>query len=517
MLDVETNHQIILLYFRERLSIRKIAKQFNICRASVKARIVEYERFKSQPVNDQLDPLSLKSKYLNIGPAYDISNRVKRRLSDEIIAIIEVCLEENETKRLEGRSKQQLRNIDIHEKILSAGYSISYTTISEFIRIRKTQVHEAFIKQGYAEGSVCEFDWAEVKIKLNGVYRRYYLAVFTSAYSNYRYAQLFQRQDTLAFKEAHINFFAHVGGVYHQMVYDNMRVAVAKFVGKTEKMPTEALLQLSRWYQFQWRFCNRARGNEKGHVECSVEYVRRKVFGFKDEFESFLEAHDYLLQRVAELNTRPSSRGQASPAIQLEIERKGLYACPGLMECFSAVNLRVDKYATIAFGNNKYSVPDHLVGTMVFVKIYSEWLKIYDTKGVVCEHKRLYGRYGWQIELKHYFYTLQRKPGAMAGSVALKQASQWMQDMYTEHFIHDTRSFIELLQYCHLNDISSRQMSDCVNKLSRQFPDGINTTYVMALLGNQQTEVPIVSQLPDSIALQSMENLIQLEAMMQYN
>ena len=38
MLGVETNHQIILLYFREGLSIRKIAKKFNICRASVKAR-----------------------------------------------------------------------------------------------------------------------------------------------------------------------------------------------------------------------------------------------------------------------------------------------------------------------------------------------------------------------------------------------------------------------------------------------------------------------------------------------
>jgi hypothetical protein len=227
MLVVETNHQIILLYFREGLSMRKIAKQFNICRASVKARIVEYERFKSQPVEDQQDPDSLKSKYLNGGPAYDSSTRAKRRLSEEIIAVIDVCLEENETKRLEGRSKQQLRKIDILEKILSAGYCIGYTTVSEYIRKRKSQVREAFIRQEYGEGATCEFDWAEVKIKISGIYRRYYLAVFTSAFSNYRYVQLFQRQDTLAFKEAHILFFEHIGGVYHQMVYDNMRVAVA--------------------------------------------------------------------------------------------------------------------------------------------------------------------------------------------------------------------------------------------------------------------------------------------------
>jgi hypothetical protein len=517
MLAVETTHQIILLHFREGLSIRKIAKRLDIGRAAVKARIVEYERFKSQPVNDQLDPLSIKSKYLNIGPAYDSSKRVKRRLSEEIIAVIEVCLEENETKRLEGRSKQQLRKIDIHEKILSAGYCISYTTVSEYIRIRNCQVREAFIKQGYGEGSICEFDWAEVKISVDGVYRRYYLAVFTSAYSNYRYADLFQRQDTLAFKEAHINFFDHVGGIYHQMVYDNMRVAVAQFVGRTEKTPTEALLQLSRWYQFQWRFCNRAKGNEKGHVERSVEYIRRKVFGFKEKFESFSEARAYLLERVIELNTRSSSKGQQSPKTMLDNERKGLYSYPGLMECFSAENLRVDKYATIAFGNNKYSVPDHLVGMMVFVKIYSEWLKIYDTNGVVCEHKRLYGRYGWQIELNHYLYTLQHKPGAMAGSVALKQASQWMQNMYTEHFIHDTRSFIELLQYCHLNTISGDRLKVSVERIIHQSPTHVMATHVMALLGNQQEEVTLVSHLPDPIAVQSLENLIQLEAMMHYN
>ncbi len=281
MLDVEVNHQIILLYFREGLSLRKIAQQLRISRDTVKARIDAYERFKSLPVEDQLDPQSAKSQYLLNGPVYDSSNRVKRKLTAEIMTIIDACLKENETKRLEGRLKQQLRKIDIHEKILSAGYSIGYTTISEYIRDQTAQVREAFIRQGYAPGAVCEFDWAEVKISIAGKYRRYYLAVFTAAYSNYRYALLFQRQDTLAFKEAHICFFDHIGAVFHQMVYDNMRVAIARFVGKTEKTPTEGLLQLSRWYQYQWRFCNTARGNKKGHVERSVEYIRRKVVGFR--------------------------------------------------------------------------------------------------------------------------------------------------------------------------------------------------------------------------------------------
>lgn len=296
-----------------------------------------------------------------------------------------------------------------------------------------------------------------------------------------------------------------------------MRVAIAKFVGKTEKVPTEGLLQLSRWYQYQWRFCNAARGNEKGHVERSVEYIRRKVFAFKEDFESFREAHDYLQLRLVELNARPGSTGLESPATRLETERKGLYAYPGRMECFTAENHRVDKYATVSYGTNRYSVPDHLVGTMVFIKIYSEWLKIYDGKGIACEHKRLYDRFSWQIDLNHYLYTLHRKPGAMAGSVALKQAPQWLKDMYAKHFIYDSRSFIELLQYCQLNIIADDRLIGCVERLARLSSSPVLVAHVLALLGNQPEPECVTLAEPDAIALASMANLLELTTMMNFN
>lgn len=517
MLEVETNHQIVLLYFREGLSLRKIAKKLRIHRDTVKARIDEYEQFKASPITDTDKPQSLLNHYLKTGSAYNSTTRSKRKLSENIIAIIDKCLLENEARRLDGRMKQRLKRIDIHEQILSAGHLISYTIVCDYIKTKVLLFQEAFIRQGYAEGSCCEFDWAEVKIKLDGKYNRYFLAVFTSAFSNYRYALLFQHQDTLAFKEAHICFFEHVGGVYQQMVYDNMRVAIASFVGKTEKIPTGGLLQLSRWYQYQYRFCNTAKGNEKGHVERSVEYVRRKVFGFKDSFKTLAEAQDYLLCRLSELNERPGTDQHDSPAVKLELERTGLYAHPGRMECFAGENCKVDKYSTISYGTNRYSVPDHMIGKMVFAKIYSQQIKVYDTNNVLCHHNRLYERFSWQIDLNHYLVTLGRKPGAVAGSIALKQAPQWLQAMYHNHFVHDSKSFIELLQYCQQNNIGSQQVNNCVSRLARQCHDGVNATHVIALLGNQQQDTPPTIYQPDPIALQSLENLIQLEAMMNYN
>ena len=59
------------------------------------------------------------------------------------------------------------------------------------------------------------------------------------------------------------------------MVYDNMRVAVV--FDEKEKKPTTALMRLSTFYKFEWRFCNARSGWEKGNVERSVDYVRGRA------------------------------------------------------------------------------------------------------------------------------------------------------------------------------------------------------------------------------------------------
>lgn len=47
--------------------------------------------------------------------------------------------------------------------------------------------------------------------------------------------------------------------------------------------------------------------------------------------------------------------------------------------------------------------------------------------------------------------------------------------------------------------------------LARQIPSGVTTTHVMALLGNQPYIPMLDDQQPDAIALQSLENLLQME------
>lgn len=193
------------------------------------------------------------------------------------------------------------------------------------------------------------------------------------------------------------------------MVYDNMKVAVKRFVG-TGKEPTQGLLQLSLYYGFQHRFCNIHSGNEKGHVERSVEVVRRKAFAFRDEFDSLEEANQYLQQVCTRRNQKPQTELSGQTAIErLEQERSFLLPAMPPFDAARVLYGRVDKYATIMVDQNRYSVPDHLVGESIMTKVYSTRVVCFHQEIQVAEHMRLTGSHEWRFDLNHYLETLKKK------------------------------------------------------------------------------------------------------------
>ena len=151
-------------------------------------------------------------------------------VNEEIVPFINAPLIANEEKKLSGLRKQQLKNKGIHEPLIAERYQVDYTTVCRYIRKQVQFAPEPFVKQLYAEGCVAEFDWCEVHLFIADKRKRFYMAAFASAYSNYRFALLYEHLDTLTFQDAHNKFFKHFGGVYHQMVYDKMKVAVKEYV-----------------------------------------------------------------------------------------------------------------------------------------------------------------------------------------------------------------------------------------------------------------------------------------------
>lgn len=475
-----TKQEIILRSYREGKSQRCISRELSISRKTVSKFIKDYEFWK---VSNSLSNVSV---YLSTSDSYNSSNRSKVVLTREVQSRIDDLLTLNEKNRVLGLHKQLLKKSDIFTHLQSQGISIGYTTVCNYIRgkERKRSTPEAFIRQSYAPGSSCEFDWGEVKLTIGGSLQRFQLAVFTSSYSNYRYACIYNRQDTLAFMETHVSFFNYTQGAFKEMVYDNMRVAVAKFIGKHEKEPTRALLDLRSHYGFNHRFCNARKGNEKGHVERSVEYIRRKAFGFTHSFDSLEVAQQHLLRIIEQINqTKQQLTGKSANEL-FEQEKPCLLPVSSDLNCSEMVELRVDKYATVSFRTNRYSVPDHLVGDFVAIKFFSSELEIYHKDSLLGKHPRNYGKHQWVIAIEHYLPTLKRKPGALSASVALI-SSTYLKQLYQTYFTQSPRDFIELLEYCKTYQVDHERLENTVNRLLRANCSLINTERIKALLGNK--------------------------------
>ncbi len=114
-------------------------------------------------------------------PKYDTSSRTRTKLTDEIIDKINELLEQNEKNRLLGRTKQLMKKIDIHEKLVEMGFDISYPTVCNYIR-ENHERKEAFIRQEYNLGETLEFDWGgEVKLTIAGKPTTLQMGLLTTA------------------------------------------------------------------------------------------------------------------------------------------------------------------------------------------------------------------------------------------------------------------------------------------------------------------------------------------------
>jgi transposase len=483
--------EIILRHFRDGASIRRISRETGISRDTVTKYIAEYSSQK-----EALRSLSGESPVELIEsivepPSYDSSNRKKWKLTPEIIERVKSYLSENTQKRSRGQHKQQMKKSDIHQLLRSEGYDIGYSSICVLVNELEHKTAEGFIKQEYEYGQVCEFDWGEVKVFIEGTLKKLPMAVFTTAKGNYRYARLFVKQDTASFQQAHALFFDHIGGVYRELVYDNMKVAVKRFVGRTEKEATRGLLSLSIYYNFGFRFCNVRRGNEKGHVEKSVEYVRRKAFCIQDTFESVEQANAYLLEVCERLNEIPQT-GVAHQSGREVLEREKRYLLPvgPLFECGELRESRVDKYSTISVDTCRYSVPEDYVGKLISVRLYPERIVCYADGKRLCAHQRRHGFHEWFIQLEHYLHSLHRKPGALPGSVALKQSDVKLQALYHRYYKKRAKDFIELLLYMRDQDKGIEEIEHAITQLNRIGSFEMSTDKIKLVLAKEARPLP---------------------------
>lgn len=519
MISLTTKQQVILKHI-DGFSNRTIAKLVGIDKNTVNDYVKAYDtQLRALMEKDpNKDPDALIESIVQ-APAYDTSSRRPTAATEEVMQEIQNCLDENKRKIQRGMAKQQMRATDIHDYLTrTKGFKISYSTVKKVVRqLKNAEPHEAFVRQEHVPGASCEFDWGEVKLNIGGTgYHKYQMSAMVSSYGNYRFGMVFRSQDTAAFQEAHAEFFKFCHGIYHTVVYDNMKVAVRTFVGPTEKEPTEALTRLSTYYHFAYRFCNVRRGNEKSHVERSVDVLRHKAFTKpgEDAFDSLEAANEHLLKVCRELNNAPLSDGRI-PSATFEEERPFLMEEVPEFSCFTKrVGCRVDKYSTVPVNGVHYSVPEKYVGKKVDARIYTSRIVLYDGDDIIAEHPRFYKQGSYHLDIFHYMATLKRKPGALPQSTALLQSDTLIKNIYEKHYSTSPRIFLDVLDV--IREYGAQPVSDAIARLMEIAPSDLSADKIKAVIKRPLPDKSGTQlQIADSLDIKILSTLGQYDRLMQ--
>ena len=298
----------------------------------------------------------------------------------------------------------------------------------------KNSGKECFIRQDYDFGDRLEYDFGEVKLVINGITKKYYIAVLSSPAGNFRWCYLYDNCKKDVFLDSHVRFFEMIGGVWKEVVYDNMRNVVSKFIGKNEKELNEDLVKMSLYYGFDVNVTNAFSGNEKGYVEGSVKYLRNKIFAENYKFNSEEAAIEYMESQLMKLNENS----------KIEEEKKKLKTTKPPLELAEIRKSFVNKYSFVQIENNFYSVPEYLVGLSVTSKIYYNKILIYSNNELVCEHKKLDGTKKISANIRHYLKTLTFKPGALKNSYVLKSNPK-LKSIFDKYYTNNPKKFIDII------------------------------------------------------------------------
>ena len=221
-----------------------------------------------------------------------------------------------------------------------------------------------------------------------------------------------------------------------------------------------------------------------------MEYLRRKAFSLKESFDNIEEANKWLQSTCNRLNSHYSKFTKGARPIDLFKEEKShLYPVPPAFDCAILDQCRVDKYSTIRYSTNIYSVPDDLVGEIIDIKVYPEQIVCYHGTKQVCVHQRSYGKHQWLLELDHYLNTLKIKPGALASSRALKSAPVKVKAIYQRHFRENPKAFVEMLLFARDNDIEFSAIEKVIARLMKICPGDISLDKIKALCMQDEDKV----------------------------
>ncbi len=307
------------------------------------------------------------------------------------------------------------------------GAAVAESSVRQYVRLRRRQIGmpgEAYVPQIHHPGVEAEVDWGEATVIMRCAPIQIGLFYMRACHSGASYVGAFPRMTQQAFFEAHAQAFAHFGGVFSLIRYDNLKSAVKQVLRGRRRVEADRFTAMRSHYRFESMFTLVGLGgaHEKGGVEGEVGRYRRRHLVPVPEVESWAELAALIAGGVRHDLKRHIAGRSESVGQALVRERVLLLPVPGEAHDASEISSpRVDQKALVSVRQSRYSVPVGLVGLRVEARTQAREVIVSHRGREVARHQRSYERLGVVARLDHYLDLLRDKPGALAGSLALAQ------------------------------------------------------------------------------------------------
>jgi transposase len=343
-------------------------------------------------------------------PQYQRKQPVTYPVLGPYVAIIDSWLELDTQAPKKQRHTAQRMYDRLREEY---GFPGCYSTVRDYLQQVRKKSPDVPLPLAFAPGEMAQVDWAEVTVTLAGVPTVVYLFGLTLNYSGGIYFEVFERANQEAFFQGHVNAFLFLGGIPLTITYDNLKSAVQAILKGNKRTENESFVAFRQSWLFESRFCNPAKGNEKGRVENMIKFAERNLFTPVPQVNSLADLNVLLKERCQAYQNRIQARKTETVGERLQAELNYLLPLPkNPPQPCSLVPVKADKSALVQFETNRYSVPCEYACQQLWLKVFVDRLEITNQEIILATHTRLKGRYQEVIRFEHYRKVLERKPGA---------------------------------------------------------------------------------------------------------
>jgi Transposase and inactivated derivatives len=294
--------------------------------------------------------------------------------------------------------------VRIKEKLDEIGNTSGYTVIKDYVRSKKKELNNnATVRFETVPGLQAQVDWGffeNYRVMENGIEKKLYCFLMVLGYSRNRYIEFVTDMSTTTLIRCHINAFRYFGGYPEEILYDNMKQVVVKRLLKQKDSTLNSQFEdFCGFYGFKPILCRPYRGQTKGKVERTVQYVRDNFMtGIK--YSSLDDLNNQAINWCIKVNGKIHATTGKIPHEVLPEEKLSPITREYIID---RINVRkVEKDCLISYGGNKYSVPSEYSRKYVTVVALDNMLSVYYQGKQIALHEISCQKYSMSVNKEHY-------------------------------------------------------------------------------------------------------------------